>query len=99
MVPDALRNLGRQAFLHLKTTRIAVEDAREFRNADDAVLRQIGDRRLAGDRRNMMLAVRLKGTVAQQHDLVLTDDLFEGARKMPRRSLETRGGKACGRKV
>ena len=35
----------------------------------------------------MMLAVRLKGDVAQQHDLVIAADLFEGARQMDRRIL------------
>ena len=37
----------------------------------------------------MMLAVRLKGDVAQQDDLVIAADLFESARQMDRRILET----------
>src|SRR3546814_16376266 len=79
--------LGGQPFLHLEPARIAVEDACEFRNADDAVLRQIGDRRLAGDRRHMMFAVRLERNIAQQHDLVIAADLFESAGQMNRRVL------------
>src|SRR3546814_14782940 len=42
MVPDALRYLGGQPFLHLEPARIAVEDACESPNADQDALRQIG---------------------------------------------------------
>ena len=49
--------------------------------------RQIGDRRLADDRREMMLAMRLERDVLQQHDLVIAADLLEGAAEMVRRIL------------
>src|SRR3546814_1105912 len=35
MVPDALRDLGGQPFLHLEPARIAVEDACEFRRSEE----------------------------------------------------------------
>ena len=49
--------------------------------------RQIGDRRLADDRRQMVLAMRLERDVLQQHDLVIAADLLEGAAEMVRRIL------------
>src|SRR3546814_15945150 len=46
------------------------------------VPRQIGDRRLADDRRQMMFAVGLKRDVLQQDDLVVAAHFFEGAAEM-----------------
>src|SRR3546814_20153988 len=62
IVPDAARDLGGQPRLHLQPPRLAIEHARKLGNADDAVARQIGVRRLAGDRRHIMFAKRTKGT-------------------------------------
>src|SRR5215210_3368010 len=52
--------------------RKAVQHARQFADADDLVARQISDRRLADDRRHVVLAMRLERDVLQQHDLVVT---------------------------
>jgi hypothetical protein len=59
-----------------------VKDARELADADDLVAREVGDRRLADDRRHVMLAVRLEGDVLEKHDLVVATDLLEGAAEM-----------------
>ena len=69
-----------QPLLHLQPPRKAVEHARQLGDADDAVARQIGDRRLADDRRHVMLAMRLERDVLEQHDLVIAADLLEGTR-------------------
>src|SRR3546814_6078550 len=58
MIPDAFGDLGGQPLLTLQPARIAVEHARELGKADDAVPGEVGDRRLSGDRRHMMLAMR-----------------------------------------
>src|SRR3546814_10341611 len=47
--------------------------------ADDAVVRHVGDVRLADDRRHVVLAVGFKADVAQQHHLVVAFDFLEGA--------------------
>ena len=54
--------------------------------------RQIGDRRLADDRREVMLAMRLERDVLQQHDLVIAADLLEGAAEMVGRILAIAAG-------
>src|SRR5690348_16649586 len=64
-----------------------MEDPCKLADSDDLVPRQIRDRRLADDRRHVMLAMRLEGDVLQQHDLVISADLFEGAVEMYRRVL------------
>ncbi len=87
IVPDASGDLGGQALLHLQSPRIAVQYARELGDADDAVAGKVGDRRLSGDRRHMMLAMRLERDVAQQDDLVIAADLCKGARQVHRRIL------------
>src|SRR3546814_20883057 len=53
IVPDAARDLGGQPLLHLQPPRITIEHARELGNADDAVERQIGDRRLRSEERRV----------------------------------------------
>ena len=69
------------------------------------LLRQIGDRRLADDRRHVVLAMRLERYVLQKDDLVIAADLFEGPAEMERRdpprtprifaSRRARPGAAC----
>ncbi len=61
-----------------------MKHAREFGNSDDAVAGQIGDRGLADDRREMVLAMRLERYVPEQHDLVISADFLEGAAEMMR---------------
>ena len=40
--PDRLRHLRGQAFLHLQAGGIAMQDPREFRDPDDALMRLAG---------------------------------------------------------
>ena len=81
-LPDAIGDLRGQPFLHLQALRKAVRAPRELRDADDMAARKIGDRRGSRDRSEMMLAVRLKRDIAQQHDLVIAADLFESPREV-----------------
>ena len=87
VLPDRVRHLRRQPFLHLKAASKAVEHARELADADHLIARQIGDRRLADDRRQVVLAMRLERDVLEQHDLVIAAHLLEGAAKVARRIL------------
>ena len=84
MLADAVGDLRGQPLLHLQPPGVAVQHAGELGDADDAVARQIGDRRLADDRREVMLAMRLERDVLQEHDLVIAADLLEGAAEMMR---------------
>src|SRR3546814_3601317 len=61
MFPDAVRHLGGEPLLHLQAAGKAVQHARQLGYADHPVARKIGDMRLADDRRQVMLAVRLEG--------------------------------------
>src|SRR3546814_13434173 len=88
MFPDAVRHLGGEPLLHLQAAGKAVQHARQLGYADHPVARKIGDMRLADDRRQVMLAVRLEGNVLQKHDLVIAAHLAE-------RSEERRVGKEC----
>src|SRR3546814_2490042 len=81
MFPDAVRHLGGEPLLHLQAAGKAVQHARQLGYADHPVARKIGDMRLADDRRQVMLAVRLEGNVLQKHDLVIAAHLAEGDRK------------------
>ena len=87
MVPDAFGDFRRQPFLDLQPPRETVQHARQLGNAHDMVARQIGDRRLADDRRHVMLAMRLERDVLQQHDLVIAAHFLENSRQMDRRIL------------
>src|SRR3546814_6858474 len=84
MFPDAVRHLGGEPLLHLQAAGKAVQHARQLGYADHPVARKIGDMRLADDRRQVMLAVRLAGNVLQKHDLVIAAHLAEGAVKLGR---------------
>src|SRR6476661_4378505 len=79
MLPDRVGDLRGQPLLDLEAPSEAVQHARELADADDAVLRQVGDRRLADDRRHVVLAMRLERDVLEEHDLVIAAHLFEGA--------------------
>jgi len=63
----------------LEPLRIDIDEPRELRDADDALVRQIGDMRPADDRRDMMLAMALETDVLQDDHLVVAIGLFEGA--------------------
>ena len=84
MLPDRVGDLRGQPLLHLEAAGEAVKHPRELADPDHLVVRQVGDRRLADDRRHVVLAVRLERDVLQQHDLVIAADFLEGAAKMLR---------------
>ena len=90
--PDAVGDLRGQPLLDLQAPGEAVEHARQLADSDHLVARQIGDRRLADDRRHMMLAMRLERDVLQQHDLVIAADLLEGPGEVDRRVLGIAAG-------
>src|SRR3546814_6669381 len=88
MFPDAVRHLGGEPLLHLQAAGKAVQHARQLGYADHPVARKIGDMRLADDRRQVMLAVRLEGNVLQKHDLVIAAHLAEGAARSEEHTSE-----------
>src|SRR5271154_3328021 len=69
---ESLRDLRRQALLHLKPPRIDFHQPRQLRQPDDFPIRQIRDMRLAHEREHVMLAQRIKIQIlAQDHFLVI----------------------------
>ncbi len=82
VIPDALRHFGGQPFLDLQPLGIAVQHARQLGNSHHAVLRQIGDRCLAGDRRHVVFAMRLERNVLEHDDLVIAAHLGKSAREV-----------------
>src|SRR6185437_9132647 len=60
---ERVGDLRRHLFLDLQAMREHFDEARELRDADDAPVGQIGDMRLADDRREMMLAMRFETDV------------------------------------
>src|SRR5215510_4214900 len=81
-------DLGGHFFLHLQPSGIDVDEPRQFRNADNAVARQIADVNAADDRRDMVLAMGLEPDVAQHDDLVVAANLLEGPLQVFARILE-----------
>src|SRR6185312_14139747 len=75
-------DLRRHLLLDLQALRIDLDEPRQLRDADDAAVRQIGDMRLADDRRDMVLAMRFEADVLQYDHLVIAVDLAEGAMQL-----------------
>ena len=84
---ERVGDLRGHLFLDLQPLGIDVDEPRQFRDADDAVVRQIGDMHLADDRRDVVLAMRLEADVLQQDDLVIAVGLLEGALQQRHRVL------------
>jgi len=84
MGPNAVGDFGRETFLNLEATGVAVQHAGELGNPDDAVAGKIRDVRLADDRRHVMLAMGEKRDVLEKDDVVVTPDLFERSFQMHR---------------
>ena len=78
----ALDDLRRQRLLGLQPARENVDDARKLRQADDAVARVIGDVRLADERRDVVLAMRDEGNVADEDQVLVAVDVVEDPRQM-----------------
>ena len=76
---DGLADLRRERLLHLQPAGEDVDHAREFRQTDNPLVRQIGDVRDAGERRDMVLAMAFEAHVAQQDHVVIAGHILEGA--------------------
>ena len=76
---DGDRDLRGQMLLRLQPARIDVDEARQFRQTDDALDRPVGDMRLAVERHHVVLAMRGKTDVADQHEIVVGFGLAERA--------------------
>ena len=63
VLPDAIGDFRGQAFLHLQAPRETVQHPGQLGNAHHPVMGQVSDRRLADDRRHVMLAMRLERDV------------------------------------
>jgi hypothetical protein len=68
----------RQLLLDLEAAGVDFDEASELADADDPVIRQIGEMAAADDRHHVMLAVRLQADIAQHDHLVVAVGLLEG---------------------
>ena len=84
MGPNAVGDFGRETFLNLEATGVAVQHAGELGNADDAVAGKICDVRLADDRRHVMLAMGEKRDVLEKDDVVVTAGVLKRSFQMHR---------------
>jgi hypothetical protein len=66
-------------FLHLKTLRVDLDEACKLRNSNDPILGKISNVNPSDDRRHVMLTVRCKLDVSQEHDLVVPTHLLKGS--------------------
>src|SRR3569623_300160 len=73
------RDLRGEMLLRLQPMRECIDEARNLRQPDDAIDRRIGDVRLAVERHDVMLAMRMEFDVADQHKIVVARGLAEGA--------------------
>jgi len=64
-------DLLRHGFLRLQPLGEYIEQPRNFADTDDIFIGQIGDMRPANDRHHVMLAMRFKRHVFQQHDFII----------------------------
>ena len=76
---DAFRHLRRQGFLGLKPTGETVQDAGEFRDADDTAIGHVGDMRDSQNWHHVMFAVAFQPDIAQHHHIVIALDFFKRA--------------------
>ena len=81
---DGVGDLRRERLLHLQPAREDVDDACELGQADDAPVRNVGDVRDAGERRDVVLAMALEAHVAQQDHVAIAGDVLEGAGELGR---------------
>ena len=82
---DGIGDLRRHGFLGLQAAGEDFDDARQLRNANDPLRRQIGNMDAADEGRDMVLAMRVELDVAQHDQIVVTADIHEGARQRFRR--------------
>src|SRR5262249_50311494 len=84
MLPDRIRDLRREPLLHLQSPSEAVENTCQLADTHHPITGQIGDRRLADDRREMVFAMRLERNVLEEDDLVIAADFLEGPAQVDR---------------
>ncbi|KGD49388.1 hypothetical protein DP43_3672 [Burkholderia pseudomallei] len=80
-VEQRIGDLHRHLFLDLQALRERIDEARELRDAHDAMVRQICDVRAADDRHHMVLAIAFEADVLQHDHFVVAVDLAERARE------------------
>src|SRR5262245_56907138 len=85
---EARGDLGGHFLLNLKPLRIDVHETYEFGNSHNPLARQVADVNAADDRRYVVFAMRFEPDVAQQDDLVVAGDLFEGPLQVLARIFE-----------
>jgi len=74
---QARSDLGGHFLLDLQALGIHIDEPRQLGNSDHAPPWHIGDVRLADDRREVMLAMRLERDIPQRNDFVVARDLFK----------------------
>lgn len=74
---DSVGNLCGHAFLDLQPFGVGFNDASQFRYADDAPVRHIGNPGMTDERRHVMLAMALKRDVPEDDHFVVAFDFFE----------------------
>ncbi len=81
---ERVSDLGGEALLHLRTGRVAVDEARDLRQTGDPTVLagDVGDVRLARERHEVVLAHRVHGDVAHHDHLVVLG--LEGDGKVTR---------------
>ena len=92
-VLDRLGDVEGQLFLDLQAARKALDDAGEFRNADDAIARQIADMGGADHRQHVMLAEADDADVGEHDQFVVAAGLLERAFEILARVLVIAGEK------
>jgi hypothetical protein len=83
MLLEPSGELGGQALLHLQAARKQLHHARQLGQPGDPLTRQVGDMRHTMERQEMMHAPRVKGDVADHHQLVVA--LVVGKRRRLKR--------------
>src|SRR5262249_45894360 len=85
---EARGDLGGHFLLNLKPFRIDVHETDKLGNSHNPLARQIADVNAADDRRYVVFAMRFEPDVAQQDDLVVAGDFFEGPLQVLARIFE-----------
>ena len=83
---DGSGDLGGEVLLGLQPPRKDVGEPRQLRQSDHTLDRRIGDMRPAIERHHVMLALRGKLDVTDQHEIVISGRLAESAIQHLRRA-------------
>lgn len=76
---EGIGNFDRHSLLDLKPLGMGLDKASQFRNAHNAMARQIADVRPARDRSHMVLTMGHEVNDAHRHHLVLSGDLLKSS--------------------